>query len=185
MTRPSSIDRLEAPLREEIGRLRIDKGYTIDQILAHLKTMEVVVSRSAMGRHIQKLETIGARLKESRAVAEALVQRFGEKTDDKLARLNVEMMHGIVMDVISKADEAGTGALLDPEQVMFMARALRELAAASKTDTDRMMNAAKLKASQETAAKAAAAVETAAKTQKGLSKETVEAIKHAVLGVAG
>lgn len=185
MTTPSTVDRLPPELRAEIGRLRIDKGYTIDQIVAHLQTMDVVVSRSAMGRHIHKLNVIGARLKESRAVAEALVERFGSVGDDKLARFNLEMMHGIVMETVTRAEEDGNGAQFDAEQVMFLARALRELATASKTDVDRLMNAAKLRTAQETAKKAADAAVDAVKSVKGFSKKAVDEIRRAVLGVAG
>lgn len=48
VSRPSSVDRLPAEMRDAIGRLR-DAGHTIDEIMAHLADMESMVSRSALG----------------------------------------------------------------------------------------------------------------------------------------
>ena len=74
--RPSSIDRLEAPIREEINRLRVDKGYTIEQIVAHLAAMEIPISKSAMGRHVLKIEAVAARIREARALAEGIAPQL-------------------------------------------------------------------------------------------------------------
>ena len=65
-----------------------------------------------------------------------------------------------------------------PEDAMFLARALKELAAAQKTDTDRT-----LAIQRETAKSAANKAEEAMKS-RGMSGETVDFIKNAVLGVA-
>jgi len=58
MARPSSIERLPAELRELIGHLR-ERGRTIDEILAKLAELDVDVSRSALGRHVQHLDAAG------------------------------------------------------------------------------------------------------------------------------
>jgi hypothetical protein len=179
--RPSSIDVLPDEVKSAIGKLRL-QGRTIDEILAHLAQMDVEVSRSALGRHVQKLATIGERMKLSRDMATALVDRFGEEPDNRLARLNLEMMHSLVLDVMTaqKINET-TGELdpvtLDAEQVMFLARSLQSLASAEKTATDR---AFKVKA--ETKAEAAKVVEKVSR-EKGLTAETVAAIRSAVLGI--
>ncbi len=81
--RPSSIDKLEAPIREAINRLRIDKGYTIEQIVGHLKAMDIVGRKSAMGSHVQKIETIGARIKEARAIAEGIAPAALRRQQDR------------------------------------------------------------------------------------------------------
>jgi hypothetical protein len=137
MARPSTIDRLDPAIRDGIGRLR-EQGRTIDEILAHLQLLEVDVSRSALGRHIQKIDEIGEHMRQSRAVAEALVANFGEQPDNRLARLNIEMMHGVVMKLISSAVQEG-GVALDPEQVLFVSRSLQSLAGAAKADDTRIL----------------------------------------------
>ncbi|QPT08596.1 phage protein Gp27 family protein [Sphingomonas paucimobilis] len=178
--RPSSIDRLPAEVRDLIASLRRD-GSTIDEIMAKLGELRVDVSRSALGRHVKSLSVIAARMRESRAIGEALVAQFGEEPDNRLARANLELMHSVVMQTITAAEidpETGEAkpVLFDPEQAMFLARSLQSLASAEKTNSDRMIKAKEL-ATREAAKKA----EGAAKA-KGLSADTVDFIRKAVLG---
>lgn len=181
-TTPSSIDRLPPELRELIGRLR-DEGRTIDEILSKLHELDAEVSRSALGRHVKGLAEIGAQMRRSREIATALVSQFGEESDNRLARLNIELMHGVVMQTITAAAEAAEGGegapvTFGPEEVMFLARSLQSLAGADKANAERTL---KLRA--EFAKKAADEAAKVAKA-KGLSADTVTAIRHAVLGVA-
>lgn len=179
--RPSSIDQLPEEVRAAIGKLRL-QGRTIDEILAHLLTLDVEVSRSALGRHVQKLASIGERMKLSRDMATALVDRFGDEPDNRLARLNIEMMHSLVLDVMTAQTLNAEGDVmpvqLDPEQVMFLARSLQSLSSAQKTDTDRI-----LRMRQEVAKEAAKAVEEVA-TAEGWGVETKKRLWDAVVGVA-
>lgn len=91
-------------------------------------------------------------------------------------------MHGLVMQAITATAEGEDGQVqavtFSPEDTMFLARSLQSLATAQKTDTDRL-----LKVRVEAAKDAAKAAETVGKA-KGLTKETMDAIKHAVLGIA-
>lgn len=178
---PSSIDRLPEEVREAIGRLRV-QGRTIDEILGHLKTLDVEVSRSALGRHVKSMAALKERLQASRNMATALVDRFGEQPDNKLGRLNLELMHSILMQTMTASGEDEEGeqqpVVFNPQEAMFLSKALQQLAAAEKTDSDRQL---KLRA--EVAKSAAAKAEEAMKA-RGMSADTIEAIKHAVLGVA-
>lgn len=179
---PSSIDKLPVEVRELIGQLR-EQGVTIDAILTKLRDLDVDVSRSALGRHIKGLAEVGEQLRRSREIATALVSRFGEEPDNRVARLNIELMHGLVMQAITASAEAEEGGdaqpvTFTPEDTMFLARSLQSLASAQKIDTDRL-----LKVRVEVAKEAAKAAETVGKA-KGLTKETMDAIKHAVLGIA-
>lgn len=178
---PSSIDKLPVEVRELIGRLR-EQGATIDDILAKLGELDVEVSRSALGRHVKGLAEVGEQLRRSREIATALVARFGDEPDNRVGRLNIELMHGLVMQAITATAEGEDGQVqavtFSPEDTMFLARSLQSLATAQKTDTDRL-----LKVRVEAAKDAAKAAETVGKA-KGLTKETMDAIKHAVLGIA-
>lgn len=138
---PSSIDRLPVELRELIGRLR-DKGATIDEIKAKLDELDADVSRSALGRHIKGLAEIGAQMRRSREIATALVGQFGDQPDNRLARMNIEMMHGVIMQTVMAASNAegengeAQPVTFDPEQVMFLARSLQALAGADKANAE-------------------------------------------------
>jgi hypothetical protein len=179
--RPSSIDVLPDEVKAAIGKLRL-QGRTIDDILAHLHALDLEVSRSSLGRHVKKLAIIGERMKHSRDMATALVDRFGEEPDNRLARLNLEMMHALVLDVMTaqSTDEDGepVPVTLDAEQVMFLSRSLQSLASAQKTDQDRT-----LKMRQEIAKEAAKAVEGVASAE-GWGPETKKRLWDAVIGVA-
>lgn len=179
---PSSIDRLPEEIRAEVGRLRV-QGRTLDEILAHLKGMDVDVSRSALGRHVKRMNASRERMKHSREMATALVSQFGDQPDNRLARLNLELMHGVVMQTITATadDEDGDPqpVTFSPEDARFLADALAKLASAEKTNVDRT-----LKLKQEAAKEAAAAVDRVAQTgAAGLTVDTVAAIKREILGI--
>jgi len=188
MVRPSTIARLPGEIREAIGRLR-DQGRTLDEILTHLQGMEVTVSRSALGRHVQQMDKVGERLRRSRAISEALVRQLGDAPESQTARLNIEMMHSFLFDFLASAEEGaeeGSEAALahvrDPKSVALMAEAVQRLTTASRQNADYVARvedraAAKAKAGAARAAEAVA-------REKGLSADTVRAIKASILGVA-
>ena len=73
MARKSSIDRLPQAIQAEIGRLN-QLGWTLDQILEHLRTLlDVAPSRSALGRHVQRVERTMARLRQTRQISIMLI----------------------------------------------------------------------------------------------------------------
>jgi hypothetical protein len=188
MGRPSSIDKLPEEIRVEIGKLR-GLGWTIDQILEHLRTLlDRAPSRSALGRHIQGLDALGERMRRSRAVAEALVRELGDAPESRAARLNIELMHSAVLDLFMKAadgedvNEAGAAALAgDPEGTMMLAKALDHLARASKSNVE-FVAAAEKRATERAKKEAATAVESIAR-ERGISADTLEAIKAGIFGV--
>ena len=182
--RPSSIDRLDPEIKDMIGKLRIDRGWTIDEIRAQLEKLlgeEHLPSRSALGRHVKSLEEIGAQLRHSREIAQALVAQVGDAPEDRVADLNIELMHSMILRLVTATNDEGDGqpVVLDPEQTMFMARSLQALAGARKMNVDTILKARDA-ATKEAAKKAGAAAKT-----KGLGKETVDFIVNAVLGVEG
>jgi hypothetical protein len=149
MARPSTIDRLPKEVREAIGRLRED-GRSIDEILAKLAELapDAEISRSALGRHVKTLAQVGERMRRSRAMAEALTARFGEEPDDQVARLNFQLLHGIVFELLTRGpgsedgedgDEDGEGMVLDAAQAKALAATLRDITTAQKSDADRTL----------------------------------------------
>ena len=189
MTRPSTIDQLDTKIQAEIGRLRM-QGCTIDQIVAHLATMHGVtsVSRSAMGRHVKGLEKVAEQIRRSRDVATALVQQFGDQPESELARLNIEILQGAVLDLKMRAADgedvaAGGAAALngDPEGIMMLSKALDHLASAQKKNID--FSAQVEKRAEERARKAAAATVETIGRERGISAATLDAIKAGIFGV--
>ena len=163
--RPSSIDRLPEEVRDWIGRLR-EQGRTLDEIIAKLRELDVeaLPSRSALHRHLQKAEAIAERLRKSRTVADVIVRRLGESEPDKATRLNIELMHQAVFDMLANTGEDGEPVTLEPMQVMLIAKALDHLGKASKDDVARTIVIEKRAAEK-------AKAEALAKTDKAIADE--------------
>jgi len=180
MARPTKIDRLPDELKEMIGRLR-EQGRTVDEIFAKLQEIDDeidVVARRSSVRHIKKIDAIGSRLRESRAVAEAVIAKLGTNPDNRTARLNIELMHSNLMALLASEDDEGTAIQLDPKEAMFLAGALKDLASAAKTDQDR-----ELKIRQEVAKEAAKVADKAIRAA-GISAETRATVKADILGIS-
>mgnify|MGYP000802489657 CR=1 FL=1 len=76
MPRTSKVRRLPPELREQLHAM-LDAGHTLEEITAHLKALGADVSRSGLGRYKQQVDKEAARLRESRAMAEAVMERMG------------------------------------------------------------------------------------------------------------
>lgn len=188
MSRPSSIDQLPEEVRAIIGQLR-GQGWTIDQIREHLAgLLDRAPSRSALGRHIQGLDKLGERMRRSRQVAEALVRELGDAPQSRAAALNIELLHSAVLDLFMRSEDGeavdGDGAAAlrgNPEGTMMLAKALDHLARASKTNVE-FVKAAEDRAAERTKEAAAKAMETVAR-ERGISAETLAAIKAGIFGI--
>lgn len=181
--RPSSIDRMPEEVRDWIGRLR-EQGRTLDEIIAKLRELdlEALPSRSALHRHLAKAEAIAERLRKSRTVADVIVRRLGEAEPDKSTRLNIELMHQAVFDMLSADREDGEPVTLDPMQVMLIAKALDHLGKASKDDVARTV-AIEKRAAEKARTQAVTAMTAVAK-KAGLSAERVEELRDEFLNLA-
>lgn len=179
---PSTIDRLEPEIRELIGQLRIDKGYTIDEIRAAVVKLigeERAPSRSALGRHVRGLAEVSADLRETQAYAEALAREAGGKTGEQLLDMNTQLLQANMFKLML-AEHEGEGIVLSSKEAKEFSEALRNIALTRKTDLDTLEKREKRAA--EKATKEASEKAVSAARAKGLSKDTVEAIRHAVLG---
>jgi len=191
MARASSIDKLPQAIREEIGRLRME-GCTLDEILKALQAMTPAApSRSALGRHVMKMDALGEKMRRSRAIAEGLAKELGAAPESQAARLNIELLHTTMMDLFmndaeggdDESDPIGRAALHgNPEGVMMLAKAVESLTRASKINSD-FLAAAEKRASEKAQKAAASVVESVGKL-RGVSAETLAAIKQGIFGVA-
>lgn len=183
MARPSSIDKLPEAVRAKIGELRM-AGRTIDEILAHLGTLSApdeLPSRSALGRHVKGLAAVTERVRNSRAVAEAIVKELGDAPESQAARMNIELLHGAVMELFTGAGDGGEAFAPDPKSVMFLSKAMADLAGASKKNVE-FITAVEKRAGERAKREAATAVELVAR-EKGISADTLAAIKAGIFGV--
>jgi hypothetical protein len=185
MARPSKIDRLPQELRDAIGDLR-RQGRTIDEILAHLRSLGVGdVSRTGLGEHIKKWDAVAKRLNESRAAAESIMSRMENAgADDRMMRFNVQMLHASLMEL--QRGEDGEPAQLDPKEAAQIAKAIKDLSAAARSDQVRYMEARKLLEQERlrVAALSKAVDDTAAAlSEGGISGERAAELRRKLLGV--
>lgn len=174
--RPSSIDRLDPQIKDMIGTLRIDHGWTIDEIREKLLELGKSVSRSALGRHLMSIEEIGENLRYSREMANALAARAESGSEAKLVSLANELLMGSILRLLTAVKD-GLPFECTPKEAMLLSTALKQSAAteAAVAEIKRKAEEAERKRSAEKAKDAA--------TKAGLSRETIDQIYQAVLGV--
>lgn len=181
---PSSIDKLPEPIRDAIAKLRRD-GRTIDEILDHLKGLDVEVSRSALGRHVKSMAEIGEEIRRSEAMARFVVDKFGEDADERVGRANMRILQGAILEIITerRQDEDGNPVHLSAEETKSISLSLQRLISAQRTDADRQMRLER-EAARKAREAAAEAVDKVTKA-RGLSADLVNEIRMSVLGGEG
>lgn len=159
MARIKKVNRLPAAVRETIGRLR-NEGRTLDEILAKLKELHAPIARTTLYRHLADLDAISADIRRSRAVADAIVARYGDAPESKVARLNVELLHGAILKTMSGQD--GVPRSFEPSELQALATALQRGQAAEKATAELALRLRK-----ELGAKIGGAIEEAEKAIAG------------------
>ena len=114
MPRTSKVRRLPPELREQLHAM-LDAGHTLEEITAHLKALGADVSRSGLGRYKQQVDKVAARLRESRAMAEAVMERMGaQAATGKSGAALIEMLTTLTSDYLLRRmddPDAGEGEL--------------------------------------------------------------------------
>ncbi len=178
MARKSTVRQLPQQLQEAIHKL-LDDGQTLDAILEHLAGMGATVSRSALGRYSQEYQAVAAKLREAREITSAFAAQLSDLPND-MGRVTTELLHSILFKVLMRQAEGDTPDVSAGE-IMSQAKAIQAMASASKTSADlelKIREAVRAEAFRE----AAKAVDDAGQ-EKGLTAETVKAIKARILGV--
>jgi Skp family chaperone for outer membrane proteins len=133
-----------------------------------------IPSKSAFNRYSIRLAMMTRRLEETREIAGAISERLDAKSSDDVTMLAAQTIKSLVWEILMDAGEGGVA----PKEAMALANALRAATQAQNISTSRRQ-----KIESEFAEQVDDAVETVAKV-KGLTTETVEAIKAQILGVA-
>jgi hypothetical protein len=131
------------------------------------------ISVGAFSRHSMRIAAQTRRMKEAQDITTAIASRFGPDNADR-------MTTGLVAILKQAVFEIGETGKHDPENILFLARSLQALVGAQKTSADvRRLAEKELDAKLKATAKA---VDSIAK-EKGLTRETIDAIKGTILGV--
>lgn len=170
MARLSSIARQPEEIRKLISDLR-KNGRTIDEIMEKLSELCVDISRTALGRHIKdKVDAVGEKIRLGREIAIGVASVVGEDPENKTLLMNIELLQGLITELL-------LAGKLDAKEIAHLATSLQRAASAQALDAARV-----LKLKQAFAIEAAKKVESVGKA-RGLTAETVEEIKAAILGI--
>ncbi|MFZ5653182.1 MAG: DUF3486 family protein [Pseudomonadota bacterium] len=177
--RPSRVDQLAPEVRQTLDRLLRDGRHTQQEILDHINRLaEAPLSRSGLNRYATRMETVGAKLRETREVANAWMARFGDEPASDVLQLVVEMMQGALFKYALKASETDDDELFDPALMKDVTLSIQRLARSAEMNTKREKEIRKAFAEQAVEQAEAAAHE------QGLSAEAVQRIKDKILGIA-
>lgn len=131
----SKIRRLPAALREQLHAM-LDAGHTLDEITAHLKALGADVSRSGLGRYKQQVDKVAARLRESRNMAEAIMERMGaQAATGKSGDALIQMLTTLTTDYMMRRLDDHNGET-DVEELRALARTVKERAQAARATQD-------------------------------------------------
>ncbi len=177
--------RIETDLSEadlaEFRRLLATGRLSIDALTLWLEGKGYEISRSAVGRYSKSFEQVAAKLRQSREVTEALVAELGDAAaQGKQGRLLVEMARSLVFDFLMKLQSED--AEINSQDVMQLGKGLAELGRALRLDQDFEIKIRET-ARREAAEAAAKAVDEEAAVNRGLTTETVAALKARFLGM--
>lgn len=175
----SSIDKLPQELRDAVQRA-LKEGHTIDEIVAMLSEEGADVSRSAVGRYTQNYREMAARQRDLSSVAASFASEFGG-ADNAQQKLLIQMFTSVMTQAVLPMASGDEDASIDPKDLHFLARSIKDVVSAAKTDTDRE---AKIRDEERKRVReeAAASAEKAAKGA-GATPETIEAIKREIMGL--
>lgn len=181
MGRRSTVAKLDKQLVEACNTL-IRDGYTIDQILAQLKSLGADVSRSAVGRYVKSARESMEKYRQAQEVAKVWVDKLEAEPSGDVGRLLPEMLRVLAFQTLTQMGESEQAA--GPMDVMLLAKALKDMAGTTKQNIDTELQLRKLRVEMQAKADAAANAVAGEMRQAGLSDETIAAIRQRILGVA-
>ncbi|TAN12948.1 MAG: DUF3486 family protein [Burkholderiaceae bacterium] len=181
MGRRSTVAALPKELLERCHAL-IREGYTIEEILGALQGMGAEVSRSAVGRYVKSARETFEKYRQAQEVAKVWVDKLEAEPAGDVGRLLPEMLRTVAFQTLTSMGEGEADA--KPADIMLLARAIKDVAGATKTNIDVELQLRRVR--EQIAARADAAAKAAAKEMKqaGVSADTIAAIRQRILGVA-
>ena len=132
--RPGSIDRLPADLREMLDDWLRDASVTQTEAAARLndylaaRSKNFRVSRHAVSRYDRRMRRVGKRLRESRQIAEAWIDKLGAAPQGQLGLLVNEILRTLAFDISLKLHEDE----LTEESLPRLIEQLKKLSAAAQ-----------------------------------------------------
>ncbi|WP_244913019.1 DUF3486 family protein [Methylophaga nitratireducenticrescens] len=111
MARASTIDKLPADILEQLQTLlrdprvtQIDATQSINEALQH-EGYDITVSKSAVNRYSMKMEDVGAKLQQSREMAQMWIGKLGAAPQGQVGKLINEIIRTMAFDTAMHMSE--------------------------------------------------------------------------------
>lgn len=184
--RASSVDRLPEDVREQLLALlrdprvsQLDATARINAILEE-EGYEERLSKSAVNRYAQRMEAVGARLRQAREAADMWIGKLGAAPQGQVGHLVNEIVRTMAFDVSMILQEGGIDEKTAPRAVRLM----KELALTmQRLEAAASMNVKREAEIREHARREAADAAEKVARQGGLSTDSVQEIRRAILGL--
>ncbi len=176
----STIDQLPDTIRIAV-LAALERGGTIDEIVALIRGMGADASRSAVGRYTKNFAELAKQTRDMRNVAEAFGREFGT-ADDQQGRMMIQLMTSITTRALMPHMNGEAEEDLTSLELSRLAKAVKDATSASKIDIERE-RAIREEEARRTREAAAASAETAARAT-GASEDTLRAVRMGILGMA-
>ena len=179
----SSIDRLPDDIREQFQELLRDPRVTQLDVVARINALleeegrPERLSKSAVNRYAVRMEEVGARMRQSREVADMWIGKLGAEPQGKVGKLLNEMVRTLAFETAMKLGEGEEPA--EPKMLKDLSIAVERLEKAASENVKREEEIRK-----RALAEAAARVDEGAKAQ-GLTEDQAKFWREQVLGVRG
>ncbi|WP_027366944.1 DUF3486 family protein [Desulfocurvibacter africanus] len=186
MPRPSSIETLPPDVLERLQELLRDPRVTQLEVTKRINELLAAegfpgrVSKSAVNRYAQRMEEVGAKLRQAREVAEMWIGKLGAVPQGQVGQLVNELLRTLAFELSLKMQEGEMSA----EEAPAVAKIIRDMA----VGMEKLERAASENLKREEDIRRQAAEEAASKAEKiakkrGLSKEAVQELRREILGV--
>lgn len=178
----SSIETLPEDIKRLLDEMLRDKKVTQSQIVEQINArldqagVDKEITKSSLNRYSTRMETVGARIREAREVADVWTARLGDKPTGEVSTLLIEMLRGIAFETTMHMTESDEP--VSPALVKDLALGIQRLEQAAMLTTKREKEIRQAFAEQ-----AAAAVEKTV-AAVGMSRDTIDTIKREILGIA-
>ena len=181
--RRSKIDLLPEEIKQQLNAMlrdgRLQQQEILDIVNAEIEQSglqdDAKLSKSGLNRYASRMESVGAKIRQAREVAEVWTAKLGDAPTSEVGKLLQEVVRTMAFDTTTALSESGEP--VPPKALSQLALAIQRVEQAAMASHKREQEIR-----QVFAAEAADAAEIIAK-QQGLTRDGVKAIKEQILGI--
>ncbi|AAP95123.1 hypothetical protein A6046_03320 [[Haemophilus] ducreyi] len=181
--RASKVDLLPPDIKTRLAMMLRDKMFSQAEILEEINDLirdcglpeNALLSKTGLNRYASRMEKMGAKIRESREMAEVWTKQLGEAPQSDVGKLLMEAVKTIAFD---KAMALGQLDDVDPKVINQLALV------ANRIEQAQAINEKRERDIRKEVAQLAADTAEAVVMQAGLSQDTVDRLKEKILGIA-